>query len=87
MPFEAWAELLRVHASPDPRQGTCLHVPAFGYGTRSSFVVRLGPDPEEAVCAWTEGPPCTSPWVDGTGQLREVVRAGSLASPALSGGG
>jgi len=76
VPFEAWAELLCLHAVPDPRQGTCLHVPAFGYGTRSSFVLRLGPDPAAALCAWTEGPPCTSRWVDGTVELRAVVAAG-----------
>jgi len=87
VPFEAWAELLRVHAAPDPRAGTCLHVPAFGYGTRSSFVLRLGPDPAHALCAWTEGPPCTSPWVDGTKELRAMVDAGSPASRAPSDGG
>jgi uncharacterized protein with NRDE domain len=87
VPFDAWATLLRIHAVPDPRQGTCLHVPAFGYGTRSSFVLRLGADPARALCAWTEGPPCTSRWVDGTKELRTVVAAGRPASAAPSGAG
>lgn len=74
VPLEVWSELLATHAAPDPRDGTCLHVPAFGYETRSSFVLRLGPDRTADLCAWTEGPPCTSPWVDGTALLRDVVR-------------
>jgi hypothetical protein len=72
VPFDTWAELLRRHSSPDPREGTCLHVPAFGYGTRSSFLLQLDPG-AVGQCAWTEGPPCTSPWVDGTALLCEVL--------------
>jgi hypothetical protein len=73
VPFETWAELLRRHGNPHPREGTCLHAPAFGYGTRSSFLLQLGPGGAGARCAWTEGPPCTSPWVEGTALLREVL--------------
>lgn len=73
LPLEAWGELLRVHGEPDPRDGTCLHAPALGYGTRSSFLVQLGGSAFPARCAWTEGPPCTFPMVDGTALLREVL--------------
>jgi hypothetical protein len=72
-PLEAWAEVLRVHGEDNPRDGTCLHAPALGYGTRSSFLLQLAPEASLARCAWTEGPPCTSPFLEGTALLREVL--------------
>jgi hypothetical protein len=72
VPTRAWTDLLQIHGEPDPRDGTCIHAPALGYGTRSSFLLQLaaqGP----GRCAWTDGPPCTSPWLDGSALLREVM--------------
>jgi hypothetical protein len=71
--LETWAALLRTHTPDDPREGLCLHLPAFGYGTRSSFLLRLGPPGAASWCAWTEGPPCTHPWVEGSAVLGEVI--------------
>lgn len=42
-------------------QALCIHTPA--YGTRSSAIVALLPGRVAHYLA-TEGPPCTSPWVD-----------------------
>lgn len=71
--LEAWGEVLRVHGSAEPRDGACIHAPAVGYGTRSSFLLQLSPDCSADVCRWTDGPPCTSPWVDGSALLKEVL--------------
>jgi hypothetical protein len=71
--LSAWGEVLREHSAPDSRQGACLHAPDFGYGTRSSFLLSLSPDCSADGCLWTEGPPCTSPFVDGSGLLRQVL--------------
>ena len=73
LPLEAWKEVLRVHSTAEPREGTCIHAPAFGYGTRSSFLLALSPDCSADACLWTEGPPCTSPWVDGSALLKQVL--------------
>ncbi len=72
LPLQAWADTLRVH-SEVPGEGTCLHAEAFGYGTRSSFLLGLSPDCSADACLWTEGPPCTSSWVDGSELLKEVL--------------
>jgi uncharacterized protein with NRDE domain len=61
---DALAGLLRLHAPPeDPVAGTCIHIPALGYGTRSSLVLRLGPTLAQSELAWAEGSPCTHPMV------------------------
>jgi hypothetical protein len=73
VPLDVWAELLRGHVRPEAREGMCLHAPALGYGTRSSFVLQLSAGASASHCAWTDGPPCTSPFVDGTALLREVL--------------
>jgi hypothetical protein len=73
LPLEAWAGVLRVHSEADPREATCIHAPAFGYGTRSSFLLALSPDCSADACLWTEGPPCTSAWVDGSALLKDVL--------------
>jgi hypothetical protein len=69
----AWGEVLRVHSAADLREGACLHAPAVGYGTRSSFLLSLSPDCSADACLWTEGPPCTSPFVDGSALLQDVL--------------
>lgn len=53
-------ELLRHHRQDDPLGSVCVHVPALGYGTRSSCALRLGPGREEVELWWAEGPPCTA---------------------------
>ncbi|MGO8970879.1 MAG: NRDE family protein [Myxococcaceae bacterium] len=78
MPLEAWADVLRVHAEPEVRDGTCIHAPALGYGTRSSFLLQLASGGSGSRCLWTLGPPCTSPWVDGTALLQDVLLEGHL---------
>jgi uncharacterized protein with NRDE domain len=72
VPLEAWKAVLGVHSLTDLRQGTCIHAPEVGYGTRSSFLLQLSADCSDDLCAWTEGPSCTSAWVDGTALLKEV---------------
>ncbi len=72
VPLQAWAGTLRVHGEV-PREGMCIHADAFGYGTRSSFLLALSPDCSADACLWTDGPPCTSPWVDGSALLEQVV--------------
>lgn len=67
-------ELLSQHDEQNPVGATCVHVPSFGYGTRSSFVLRLGETWERSDVAWTEGSPCRNPVVDGAAVLKELVR-------------
>jgi uncharacterized protein with NRDE domain len=50
--------LLRHHRPDDPLGGTCVHAPAFGYGTRSSAIVRLGRAAGNVQMWWSEGSPC-----------------------------
>lgn len=71
--LEAWGEVLRSHTTLDVRDGMCIHAPAHGYGTRSSFLLELGAECARARCLWTLGPPCTSPLVDGSALLKEVL--------------
>ncbi len=73
VPLEAWADVLRGHGEENRRDGMCIHAAELGYGTRSSFVLELPAECARSRCAFTEGPPCTSPWVDGTPLLREVL--------------
>ena len=73
LPLEAWRAVLAEHAPGNLRDSACIHAPAVGYGTRSSFLLELGPDCTPARCFWTEGPPCTSPWVEGSALLKEVL--------------
>lgn len=61
---EEMQALLRAHDDVDPLAATCIHVPGFGYGTRSSFVL-FGADTLAASrMYWAEGAPCTSPFVE-----------------------
>jgi uncharacterized protein with NRDE domain len=69
----AWGEVLAAHVGHSPREGTCIHAPQVGYGTRSSFLLQLSTDCKRDACAWTEGPPCTAPWVEGSTLLKEVL--------------
>jgi len=49
------AGLLSIHAD-DPFDGTCVHAPAFDYGTRSSSIILMGG--AELRYLHAEGPPC-----------------------------
>lgn len=54
---EGLQKMLAVHHPTDPLQATCVHLPAFNYGTRSSFTLVDG------AMTWAEGRPCTTPFV------------------------
>jgi uncharacterized protein with NRDE domain len=60
-PAEALEKLLAVHGD-DPTAGTCVHLPDFGYGTRSSAVLRLSRT--GGALRWAEGKPCETPFSD-----------------------
>jgi uncharacterized protein with NRDE domain len=71
--------ILARHASAeDPFAATCIHADAFGYGTRSSLVLRLGESWAETRARWAEGKPCVTPFVE----LGPLVA--ELAAPRLS---
>jgi uncharacterized protein with NRDE domain len=50
-------DLMRLHGANDPAGGTCVHVPAFNYGTRSSCVLLLGSGWPSTRLLWAEGSP------------------------------
>jgi uncharacterized protein with NRDE domain len=74
--FEAWSRaiegpfapsrlerVLTDHDEADPFAATCIHIPGFDYGTRSSAVlVASNAPPDRWSMAWAEGPPCTTPF-------------------------
>jgi uncharacterized protein with NRDE domain len=51
-----WEGWLGEHGA-HPLEGTCVHWDERGYGTRSSFLLRVGGS--EAHAAWREGPACS----------------------------
>ncbi len=51
---EGLQKMLAVHHPTDPLQATCVHLPEFNYGTRSSFTLVDG------ALSWAEGTPCTT---------------------------
>jgi uncharacterized protein with NRDE domain len=65
-------ELLRHHGE-DPLGGTCVHAPAFNYGTRSSLVMRRGKDVVEFF--WSEGPACQGTLKELSGTARSVLQS------------
>jgi hypothetical protein len=68
----ALAALLRRHEE-DPLSGTCVHADAFGYGTRSSLLLTLGPSWEGTRFSWAEGRPCVTPFVEQTGLVAALA--------------
>lgn len=60
-PLEELQALLRIHHPDDPAGSTCVHLPDWGYGTRSSLVLQL-PAGAPPVGFWADGPPCVTPW-------------------------
>ena len=77
----ALAEVCRTHEGDGkrgPLDDTCIH--AGGYGTRSSTLVRLGPDPSRNQFRHAEGAPCQAAYEDLTPFLSELdLRAGDAA--------
>lgn len=70
--WEAWAELLRAKADPS-FEGVCVHDAVRNYGTRSSSIVTLGPDPTSHMYLHADGAPDRTPYVDHTSELAELL--------------
>lgn len=58
---ERLAAMLAVHDEEDPFGATCIHVPALGYGTRSSMLLYLAEPRATSRLYWADGAPCSSP--------------------------
>lgn len=56
-----------------PLDETCIHTPV--YGTRSSTLLALGAHERDDALRFSDGPPCSTPYVDFTHLLRELGRA------------
>jgi uncharacterized protein with NRDE domain len=54
--------ILKLHHPDDPTGSSCVHLPDWGYGTRSSLVLHL-PAGAAPRAFWADGPPCTTPFV------------------------
>ncbi len=76
------ANLLRLHA-PEPVGGTCIHAPAFNYGTRSSAILFLDDSVAASRLFWAEGNPCTTAYVPQTELISQLAR-GELTAPRAS---
>jgi uncharacterized protein with NRDE domain len=55
--------IMRIHGERSPLEGTCVHLAALGYGTRSSMVLFLADDEGASRMLWAEGSPCETPYV------------------------
>jgi len=64
------AGLLSIHAE-DPFDGTCVHAPAYAYGTRSSTLIWFYKDSVRFMHA--EGPPCETPYRDYSPQAASTL--------------
>ena len=60
---ESLQKLLGTHRPEAPLDGPCVHLPDFGYGTRSSLVLFKAPRVEDSDWRWAEGPPDRTPFV------------------------
>lgn len=68
-----WMSLLREHGEHGQGlEGTCVHVPSHGYGTRSASVIELGRRPQDTRWWHAEGPPCKSEFVELTPALQPL---------------
>lgn len=70
------AEVLALHAPDDPLGSLCVHAPAFNYGTRSSFVLKLGADLRSSELASSDRRPCEEPPAARPELLRALGAAG-----------
>jgi len=69
--LDGLAGLLRLHSS-NPIGGTCIHAPAFNYGTRSSTILFLGSSPSMSQLWWAEGHPCSAVYTSLDPLLRKL---------------
>jgi uncharacterized protein with NRDE domain len=60
--LEDLAPTMRDHVEGDPLASTCAHVPALGYGTRSSLLLEVPSEAGRSRWLWADGPPCTTPY-------------------------
>ncbi len=72
-PIDALRPGLAVHRD-DPMSSTCVHAPAFNYGTKSATWIELADSGDVLRFDFTDGPSCTSPWEDLTAQARSSLR-------------
>ena len=54
--------LLGIHRPEAPLDSPCVHVPDFGYGTRSSLVLFKERNVEDSDWRWADGPPDRTPF-------------------------
>ncbi|APR76508.1 Hypothetical protein A7982_01855 [Minicystis rosea] len=71
---ETIAPILAQHAD-NPFDATCVHADAFGYGTRSSMILRLADRWADTRFFWAEGRPCRTPFVDQEALVRALAPA------------
>jgi len=79
--LDALAEVCRSHegdGARGPLDDTCIH--AGGYGTRSSTLVRLGPDASRSEFRHAEGAPCETEYEDLSPFLLELVRRAGVGA-------
>ncbi|MBX5480946.1 MAG: NRDE family protein [Myxococcaceae bacterium] len=69
---EALMRLLSHHDEADPLAATCVHVPAFNYGTRSSTVLLVADDPARSQYWAADDSPCRAPFVDRSALLSSL---------------
>ena len=55
-------EVLQLHDAQNPVGASCVHVPEWGYGTRSSMVLQLHRELPRSRWLDAPGPPCTTPY-------------------------
>jgi uncharacterized protein with NRDE domain len=66
--------ILKIHGTPHPLGGTCVHIPQLGYGTRSSMVLFAVDPLEDSRMFWAEGNPCSTPYEDRSDLLTALGR-------------
>ena len=77
---EEMAMVLAIHDPADPLSSLCVHAPAFNYGTRSSFLLKLAPALTGAQLWSSDEAPCQTPPVE-----RPELIASLTASAATAG--
>jgi uncharacterized protein with NRDE domain len=71
---------MRRHDDDDPVAGTCIHVPAFGYGTRSSAVLYLEQPFAKSRAYFAEGSPRETPYVERPDLVAALVSGGGATA-------
>jgi uncharacterized protein with NRDE domain len=72
-PPDALAALMRLHDEDNPLGATCVHVPAFGYGTRSSTLLWRSRELARSRLLWAPAAPCRSEYEDLSPMLVELA--------------